>query len=111
VGAHVCFAQKAPEHPAPDVDGVVWMKSTDQEKKAFLFGAGSAIALEYHIREKHSEEPSRFVKGWVDVFKDVSWSQLVNKVDMYYKNNPDKMQKHVFEVMWHEMIKPNLKNK
>lgn len=97
------------EHPAPDVDGAVWMKSTDQEKRAFLFGAGSAIALEYHIREKHSEEPSLFVKGWIGAFKDVSWTQLANKIDNYYKNNPDKMHRHVFEVIWHEMIKPNRK--
>ncbi len=103
-------AQAAEDHPAPDVNGNVWMKSTEQEKKAFLFGAGSAIVLEYHIKEKHSEEPSRFVKGWVDGLKDISWTELASKLDSYYKNNPDKMQKHVFEVIWHEIIKPNLKS-
>jgi len=107
--ANVSLAQKATEHPAPDVDGKVWMSSTDQEKKAFLFGAGSAIVLEYHIRDKHSEEPSRFVKGWVDVLKDVSWTELSNKIDAYYKNNPDKIHRHVFEVIWHEIIAPNWK--
>lgn len=101
------FAQAAEDHPAPDVDGKVWMKSTDQEKKAFLFGAGSAIVLEYHVRDKHSEEPSKFVKGWVDGLKGISWAELTNKLDSYYKNNPDKIHRHVFEVIWHEVIKPN----
>lgn len=104
------FAKAADDHPAPDVDGNVWMKSTEQEKKSFLFGAGSAIVLEYHIRDKHSEEPSKFVKGWVDGLKGMSWAELASKLDTYFKTNPDKMHKHVFEVIWHEVIKPNLKS-
>jgi len=102
------IAQTRVGHPAPDVDGNVWMSSTDQEKNAFLFGAGSAVVLEYHIRDKHSEEPSRFVKGWVDGLKDMSWTQLTHAVDQFYKSNPGKMNKHVFEVIWQEIIKPNL---
>jgi len=108
-GANASRAQKTMEHPAPDVDGNVWMSSTSQEKSAFLFGAGSAVVLEYHVREKHSEEPSRFVKGWVEALKDMSWSDLASKIDRYYKANPDKMNRHVFEVIWHEIITPNWK--
>lgn len=110
VGATASLAQNATEHPAPDVDGKVWMDSTHQEKTSFLFGAGSAVVLEYHIRATHSQEPSRFVKGWVDVLKDTSWEELAHKIDTYYKNNPDKMHRHVFEVIWHEIIAPNWKN-
>jgi hypothetical protein len=108
--SNTCLAQSQGDHPAPDVDGKIWMHSTDQEKKAFLFGAGSAIVLEYHVRDKHAEQPSIFVKGWVDGLKDMSWSQIANKIDQYYTSNPDKMNRHVFEVIWHEIIKPNLKN-
>jgi hypothetical protein len=109
-GFTVCFAQEIKPHPAPDVDGVVWMRSTEQEKISFLFGAGSAIVLEYHLREKHSEQPSKFVKAWVDALKTVSWSEMVARIDAYYKNNPDKSDKNVFAVIWHEMILPNVKN-
>lgn len=104
------FAQASAEHPTPDVDGTVWMKSTELEKQSFLFGAGSAIVLEYYVRDKHSEEPSKFVKGWVDGLKGMSWAELSNKLDIYYKSNPDKIQRNVFEVIWHEVIKPNLKS-
>ena len=109
-GAISSFAQAPSAHPAPDVDGYVWMKSTDQEKKAFLYGAGSAIALEYHIRDQHSEEPSKFVKGWAVVLKDMSWSELAGKIDTFYINNPDRMKFHVFEVIWHEVIAPKWKS-
>ena len=65
------------EHSASDVDVKVWMNSTHQEKKAFLFGAGSAVVLEYHILEKRSKEPSR----WVEALKDMNWNELANKID------------------------------
>ncbi|MHC1789736.1 hypothetical protein [Solidesulfovibrio sp.] len=103
-GANVGFAQKQADHPAPDVDGEIWMKSSDLEKKAFLYGAGSALVLEYHVREKRSQEPSKLVVGWVDGLKDISWSDLSNKIDAYYRSHPDKMQRDVFDVIWHEII-------
>ncbi|UJX41193.1 hypothetical protein K9F62_00365 [Desulfovibrio sp. JY] len=110
LSAEVCYAQETMQHPAPDVDGKVWMASTEQEKRAFLFGASSALVLEYHVREKHSEQPSRFVKGWVEALKDMSWATLANKIDAYYRNNPTKMDKQVFDVIWHEIVMPNWKN-
>ena len=103
------YAQGTTVSPAPDVDGYVWMKTTDPEKKAFLFGAGTAIALEYQMRVKHGEEPSRFVKGWIDVFQDMTWAEMATTIDKYYEANPDKSSRLVLDVMWHEMIKPNWK--
>lgn len=109
-GAVPGYAQKTMNHPAPDVDGEVWMKSSDLEKKAFLFGAGSALVLEYHLREKHGQEPSKLVIGWVDGLKDISWSDLSNTIDAYYRTHPDKMQRDVFDVIWHEIIAAKQKN-
>jgi hypothetical protein len=101
-----CFAQTQNDRPGPDVDGKVWMNSTQQEKESFLFGASSAIVLEYHVRIKHSEEPSRLVRGWVEALKDMTWVELSRKIDKYYNDHPDKMHRHVFEVIWHEIIVP-----
>lgn len=109
MGSSSCYAQGTTVSPASDVDGYVWMKTTDPEKKAFLFGAGTAIALEYQMREKHGEEPSRFVEGWIDVFQDMTWAEMTTTIDKYYETNPDKSNRLVLDVMWHEMIKPNWK--
>ncbi len=95
---------------AADVDGAIWMQSSSDEKRAFLYGAGSAFVLEYYIRTKHDEKPSKFIQGWVDVFKDQTWSQVEMAVNEYYMKNPDKMNEHVFHAMWYNMIKPNLKD-
>jgi hypothetical protein len=94
----------------PDVDGATWMKSNSEEKRAFLYGAGSAFVLEYFIRTKHDEEPSRFVKGWVEVFKSQTWGDLEQALDRYYTKNPDRMNEHVFHVIWRYIIQPNLKS-
>ena len=106
----VSSAQEIKSHPRPDVDGVVWMRSTGQEKIAFLFGAGSAIVLEYHLREKHAEQPSKFVKSWVEALRDVSWTEMVTQIDGYYKSHPDKIDRNVFAVIWHEIVLPKSKN-
>ena len=105
-----CFAQGTTGSPSPDVDGYVWMKSTDPEKKAFLFGAGTAIALEFQMRAKRSEEPSKFIKGWIEAFDNMSWAEMASRLDRYYESHPDNANRLVFDVLWHEMIKPNLHN-
>lgn len=109
LGASSALAQGAMETTDPDIDGKVWMHSTSSDKKAFLLGVSNAVVLEYHLRRKQSEEPSRFVKGWVTAFKDSSWSDMVSKVDAYYASNPTKLQRNVLDVVWHEMIAPNWK--
>lgn len=103
-------AQAAMENSDPDIDGKVWTHSTDSDKRAFLLGVSNAVVLEYHIRTKHSEEPSRFVKGWVGAFKEARWSEMVSRIDIYYANNPTKLHRNVLDVVWHEMIAPNWKN-
>lgn len=101
------FAQGAMENSDPDIDGKVWMHSSDSDKRAFLLGVSNAVVLEYHLRTKRSEEPSRFVQGWVSAFKDSRWSEMVKRIDAYYASNPTKLRRNVLDVVWHEMIAPN----
>ena len=95
---------------SPDMDGKTWMASTSAEKRAFLYGVGSTCVLEYHIRTKYNEEPSSFVRGWVEVFKDRSWPEIEKSLDQYYADNPAKVNENVFHVIWNQMIKPKLKD-
>jgi hypothetical protein len=103
------FAQGAMESTDPHIDGKVWTQSTDSDKRAFLLGVSNAVVLEYHLRQKRSEEPSRFIKGWVAAFKESKWSEMVSRVDAYYASNPDKLRRNVLDVVWHEMITPRWK--
>jgi len=109
-GTMASSAQQPADSLGMNVDGHVWMKSTDQEKYSFLLGAMNAVVLEYHVREKASEAPSRFVKVWIAAFKDTNCSELSTKIDNYYSNNPEKMDRHVFEVIGQEVIAPDWKS-
>jgi hypothetical protein len=50
------------------------MKATEMEKRISV--RGGKIHLEYQMREKHREELSRFIEGWIDVSgKKQSWKK------------------------------------
>ena len=95
---------------SPDMDGRAWVASTSAEKRAFLYGVGSTCVLEYHIRTKYNEEPSSFVQGWVEVFRDKTWPEIEKSLDQYYADNPGKMSEPVFHVIWNSLILPKLKD-
>lgn len=109
MGASVGNAQKKAEKSSFDVDGYVWMHSKASTKRAFLLGAESALVLEYHIRTKHSQKPSKFVRNSVIALRDMSWQQIANTIDTYYRTHPKRMNRNVFWVIWHEIILPKVK--
>jgi len=107
-GASVGHAQDQSKKSCFDVDGQVWMHSKESVKRGFLLGAESALILEYHIRTKHSQAPSKFVRNWVEGLRDMTWQQIADKIDTYYRAHPDKMDRNVFDVIWHEIIAPKV---
>lgn len=103
------LAQDTMGQTGTEVTGKLWLRSSEQEKQSFLIGAGSIVALEYRIREKKAEEPTRFIKGWVETLKGMSWKELSDKIDAYYMKHEDAQGRGVFDVLWHEIIKPSMK--
>ena len=61
-------------------------------------------------KKNPSAEPTKFIQGWVEVLKGMSWKDLAGKIDAYYMKNPDKTNRNIFDVMWLEIIKPNMKD-
>jgi hypothetical protein len=101
----------AAEPDMPEITGSVWMKSSHQEKLAFLVGASSVVAIEHHIDLKKADDPSKFTEGWVMAFKDKKWTEIVDKIDAYFAANPDKGDKLVMDVVWNELILPTMASK
>jgi hypothetical protein len=110
LGTSAGFTQTPMDNSDPDINGKVWIQSSESDKRAFLLGVSNAVVLEYHVREKHGEVPSRFVKGWIAAFRDSRWTEMVSKVDAYYANNPEKLHRHVLDVVWHDVIIPSGKS-
>lgn len=106
-------------NPVDQFTGEIWEKTGNSEKRAYLFGIDSAIAVEYFINSKEAarsvksgKKPvyslSPFEKGWMEAFKDTTRQQLVDMVDKWYKEHPQNLDRPVLDVIWHEIIAPRL---
>ncbi len=109
-------ADAAPKQEASiaSINGFAWMDSSPDVKLAFLLGVESAVAMEYSLAnaqaEKTGKKPvhSRFEEGWRAAFKDVTRHQIMGRLDAYYTAHPAEKSRHVFDVLWKEMILPGL---
>lgn len=109
-----------PGNPVEQFTGYLWQKSTENEKQAFIFGIDTAIAIEYFISKKSVTKAAKagkkpvytlspFEKGWMQSFKNITRAELVNMINSWYEKNPDKLDRPVLNVIWYEIIQPNLK--
>lgn len=118
-------AAKAPMgNPVEQLTGEIWMNSSDDIKKALLFGVDCAISIEHAVAERLQEVNkadsrkkapatastlSPFEKGWSTAFKNVPRGEIVEYIDTWYTENPDKKQRPVFDVIWYELVMPKTK--
>ena len=108
VGSHAVFA--AEEIKAPLLAGQTWVKMSQDQKAAYVWGAGDIIDLEQEIMEIYPElKRESFVTKAVEGIGDVKINEIVSKVDAFYKENPNKANLSVIRVIWDTMIKPNIK--
>jgi hypothetical protein len=98
------------EIKAPLLTGKTWIQMSQDQKSAYIWGAGDIIDLEQEIMEIYPElKRDSFVTKAVEGIGDVKISDIVSTVDSYYKGNPDKIELSVIRVVWDTMIKPNIK--
>lgn len=92
----------------PLVTGKHWTKATQGEKVSYLLGMGTIIELE---KEYQGEKPlkdslnSKLVQG----LSDHTFKEIKDHVDAYYKEHPEKLDVPVVEVIWYELVAPDLK--
>jgi len=104
-------ASQASAREVPVVTGEHWVKSTEGERKAFLLGAATIIALEYQVQNGQPEADKTLVDTWVPGLTPYTLADLVKGLDDYYKNNPDKLNRPVIEVLWTEFALPKVYKK
>ncbi len=90
----------------PDITGREWAQSSKAEKLSFLYGASSVAAIEKIAAERAGREPSPFAGGWMDAFGDKTPAQIEAEIDAWYDRHPGNRNRHVFEVIWYELIGP-----
>ena len=98
-------------HPVLQVDlslpdGEKWSPATEREKTAYLLGLRDMAAVEYQLLSPKSKQRSA-AKKWVEGLHGKKLQEIVEVVDTFYKNNPDKQKQPVFEVVWFELVNKN----
>lgn len=90
--------------------GDVWTKMSQDEKVAFVWGAGQVVTVEQAIAEKMPAlKQENFSAKMVEGMAGMPINDAVSVVDRYYDAHPDKMETPVIRVVWDEMIRPNIK--
>ena len=109
---HRSAAVSAPtQTPVASLNGFVWETSAPQSKLDFLLGVECALAMESALaqaaREKgETVQLSLFSNGWQIAFHNTTRPELVRRIDEFYYRNPDQKNRHVFDVIWTEMVAP-----
>lgn len=107
------------EDPIGQFTGKYWVTSSPAGKEAYLYGIESAIAVENAISSKSAVKSAKsgkkpvytlspFEKGWMEAFKNTTRKEIMDEIDKWYAENPDKENRPVMGVIWHEIIKPRL---
>ena len=97
-----------------NLNGYVWMDSSDMEKLSFLLGVESAIAMEMALAEEEQKALgtpvplSAFQEGWLTAFANTPRQIIAERVTRFYTFEPSQKKRHVFDVIWTEMIVPAL---
>ena len=85
-----------------------WTSATEREKLAYLRGVMNMAMVEYQLsgpNPKHRTTVAKMVKA----LDGMTLRQMLEKIDGYYKVNPDQQQRPVFEVIWFELVAPKAK--
>ena len=103
--------EQAENTPMAELNGYVWQTSEPQSKLDFLLGVECAMAMEAAIKQVAEErggtvELSRFAHGWQIAFRDKTRPDIVRQIDEFYVSHPDARGRHVFDVIWTEMVRP-----
>ena len=101
----------ARDTPIAELDGYAWQSSAPQSKLDFLLGVECALAMEAALKQVAEErggtvQLSRFANGWQIAFRDKARPDIVRQIDEFYVRQPDERGRHVFDVIWTEMVRP-----
>jgi len=109
--------QKESERYMPILKGDYWQKMSPDSKVSFIWGVAHVVLIEAVLMEEIPElRRESFVTKVVEVRAArtaagtrLTINQVIDIIDQYYKDHPDKLEVPVMKVIWDLMIKPNIK--
>jgi hypothetical protein len=92
-------------------DGTLWMESTPQERKAFILGAHSMMALEAtYAKKRGTPAPLAGTKAAI-ALDQMSLDEITDRITNWYKANPGRRAMPVIGVIWKDMVEPDTAKK
>ena len=111
------MVQKESERYMPLLKGDHWQKMSPDSKVSFIWGVAHVVLIEKVLMEEIPElRRESFVTKVVEARAArtaagtrLTINQVIDIIDQYYKDHPDKLEVPVMKVIWDTMIKPNIK--
>ncbi len=101
------FGTAFAEEDIPLTEGTLWGESSRVEKTAYLVGAGNFLTVEYVVQQQSDTQPTdeqSSIRQFWDGLEDVSLNELIDAVDNFYQENPDKLTVPVLVVIWNSFV-------
>jgi hypothetical protein len=94
----------------PFVDGESWKKSAPILKRAYLVGFANLMSAEYAYQKEFGPPPvmQTAIQRLYEEIDDVTLDQAIERIDKWYEAHPDHLDTTVIEVIWLDMVRPNL---
>ena len=93
------------------VNGYLWLRSTNDQRKAFLIGAANMIALEEAYAEKKHISPPPAADQAKEALQGLTLDDIAKHVTAWYEANPTRHDVPVIGVIWIDMVKPAIAHK
>ena len=105
--AMTCGAVGAVEVPL--VDGTLWIKSSEDVKKAYLVGLANMVQVEAAY---NADNPAVVEGGFsprvARGMKEQTLGSVLEALNQWYAAHPERLQRPVVETIWFEMVVPAL---
>ena len=88
----------------------MWKKSAPILKRTYLVGFSNLLSAEYAVQKTFGPPPDdqTAIQRLYEEIDDVTLDEAVSRIDAWYEANPDEMDTTVVEVIWLDMVRPNL---
>ena len=95
----------------PVLTGESWQSLQPDTKIAFIWGIGHVVTIEEHVMQRHPEMQRKdCVAKLGEGLRGMPMSSIIERIDGYYRRNPDDLDLPVMRVMWSQIVKPRLKS-
>ncbi len=100
----------AADETVPFVDGAMWKETPNVLKRAYLVGVSNLLAAEYLYQKAFGPPPDRqtSIQRLYEGVDESTLDGAIGRIDAWYEANPDQLDTTVIEVIWVDMVEPNL---